>query len=218
MKASRLAHLCSAAARHSLVGAFVLVSLLSASQPVEAHGDVKGDAAMPVTSGATGPQMTVYRSASCGCCTSWGSHIASAGYRIEDHVTENMDAVKKARGVSPQQASCHTAVVEGYVIEGHVPASAIQRLLTERPNIRGLAVPGMPMGSPGMEVAFLVLKIFTKASDCLTDRFFSIILFATNKAFSKPTKILACPGDNFLFSIKFKTSRGKVNNLKLFVI
>ena len=153
MKASRFAHLCSAGVRQSLVGAFVVVSLLSASQPVEAHGDVKGDGEMPVTSGATGPQITVYRSASCGCCTSWGSHIASAGYRIEDHVTEDMDAVKKARGVSPQQASCHTAVVEGYVIEGHVPASAIQRLLTERPNIRGLAVPGMPLGSPGMEVA-----------------------------------------------------------------
>ena len=87
MKASCFAHLCSAAVRQSLVGVFVVVSLLSASQPVEAHGDVKGDAAMPVTSGATGPQMTVYRSASCGCCTSWGSHIASAGYRIEDHVT-----------------------------------------------------------------------------------------------------------------------------------
>ena len=153
MKASRFAHLCSAAVRQSLVGAFVVVSLLSASQPVEAHGEAKGDGEMPVTSGAIGPQMTVYRSASCGCCTSWGSHIASAGYRIEDHVTEDMDAVKKARGISPQQASCHTAVVEGYVIEGHVPASAIHRLLSERPNIRGLAVPGMPMGSPGMEVA-----------------------------------------------------------------
>ena len=64
-----------------------------------------------------------------------------------------MDAVKKARGVRPQQASCHTAVVEGYVIEGHLPAFSIQRLLAERPNIRGLAVPGMPLGSPGMEVA-----------------------------------------------------------------
>ena len=63
-----------------------------------------------------------------------------------------MDAVKKACGISPQQASCHTADVEGSVIEGHVSASAIQRLFTERPNIRGLAVPGMPMGSPGMEV------------------------------------------------------------------
>ena len=76
-----------------------------------------------------------------------------------------MDAVKKVRGVSSQQASCHTADVEGYVIEGHVPASAIQRLLKERPNIRGLAVPGMPMGSPGMEVSgvesepFVVLAI-----------------------------------------------------------
>ena len=152
MNASRFASQASAAVRQSFVGAFVVVSLLSAIQPVQAHGDVKGDAAMPVTSGAIGPQMTVYRSASCGCCTSWGSHIASAGYRIEDHVTEDMDAVKKARGISPQQASCHTADVEGYVIEGHVSASAIQRLLTERPNIRGLAVPGMPMGSPGMEV------------------------------------------------------------------
>jgi len=153
MKASRFAPQCSAAVRLGFVGAFVVVSLLSAIQPVQAHGEVKGDAAMPDTSRETGPQMTVYRSASCGCCTSWGSHIASAGYRIEDHVTEDMDAVKKAHGVSPQQASCHTAVVEGYVIEGHVPASAIQRLLTERPNIRGLAIPGMPMGSPGMEVA-----------------------------------------------------------------
>ena len=153
MKALRFAPQCSAAVRQGFVGAFVVVSLLSAIQPVQAHGDVKGNAAMPDTSSATGQKMTVYRSASCGCCTSWGSHIASAGFRIEDHVTEDMDAVKKARGISPQQASCHTADVEGYVIEGHVPASAIQRLLSERPNIRGLAVPGMPMGSPGMEVA-----------------------------------------------------------------
>ena len=64
-----------------------------------------------------------------------------------------MDAVKTARGLSSHQASCHTAMVEGYVIEGHVPASAIQRLLDERPDIRGLAVPGMPIGYPGMEVA-----------------------------------------------------------------
>jgi len=87
MKASRFAHLCSAAVRQSLAGAFVVVSLLSASQPVEAHGDVKGDAAMPVNSGATGPQMTVYRSASAVAVRHGGSHIVSAGYRIEDHVT-----------------------------------------------------------------------------------------------------------------------------------
>ena len=109
MKDSRFVSLGLVALRQGFVGAFVVVSLLSAIQSVQAHGDVGDDVAMPVTSGASGPQMTVYRSASCGCCTSWGSHIASAGYRIEDHDTENMDAVKRARGISPQQASCHTA-------------------------------------------------------------------------------------------------------------
>ena len=152
MKASRSVARWQASARQGLVGACVVGSLLFWIQPVHAHGDVKGDAAMPDTSSAAGPQMTVYRSASCGCCTQWGEHIASAGFRIDDHVTEDMDAVKQKRGVNSQQASCHTADVEGYVIEGHVPASAIQRLLRERPNIRGLAVPGMPMGSPGMEM------------------------------------------------------------------
>ena len=153
MKASRSIARWQASARQGLVGACVVGSLLLGIHPVHAHGDVKGDAAMPDTSSAAGPQMTVYRSASCGCCTQWGSHIASAGFRIDDHVTEDMEAVKKERGVSSQLTSCHTADVEGYVIEGHVPASAIQRLLKERPNIRGLAVPGMPLGSPGMEVA-----------------------------------------------------------------
>ena len=118
MKASRFASQDLASLRKGLVGDFVVVSLLSAIQPVLAHCDVKGDAAMPDTSRATGPEMTVYRSVSCGCCTSWGFHIASAGFRIENHVTEDMDAVRKARGVSSQQASCHTAVVQGVVIEG----------------------------------------------------------------------------------------------------
>ena len=139
-------------ARRGFVGACVVGSLLFWIQPVQPHGDVKGDAAMPETKSAARPQISVHRSASCGCCTQWGAHIAMAGFRIDDHVTEDMDAVKQERGVNSQQASCHTADVEGYVIEGHVPASAIQRLLRERPHIRGLALPGMPMGSPGMEV------------------------------------------------------------------
>ena len=160
MKTLRFVAHWSASVRQGFVGAFVVGSLFWVMQPANAHGDVRGDAAMPDTISAMGPQMTVYRSASCGCCTKWGSHIASAGFRIDDHVTEDMDAVKMARGVSPRQASCHTAVVEGYVIEGHVPASAIQRLLKERPNIRGLALPGMPMGSPGMEVGGVEFERF----------------------------------------------------------
>ena len=158
MKASRLMSQCSAAVRQGL-GVFVVCSLFLVIQPVQAHGDAKGDAAMPDTSRAAGPQITIYRSESCDCLH-WGSHIASVGFRIDDHVTEDMDVVKNARGVNPQQASCHTAVVEGYVIEGHVPASSIDRLLKERPDVRGLAVPGMPMGSPGMEVAVVEAESF----------------------------------------------------------
>lgn len=177
MKTSRSAAHWSASVQQGFIGAFVVGSLLWVIQPVHAHGDVKGDAAMPDTSSATGPQMTIYRSASCGCCTKWGSHIASAGFGIDDHVTEEVDAVKKERGVSSQQASCHTADVEGYVIEGHVPASAIQRLLKERPNIRGLAVPGMPIDSPGMEVSgveaepFEVLAIEHDGTTSVFDRY-----------------------------------------------
>ena len=160
MKASRSIAHWSASVRQVFVGAYVIGSLSWGIQPVHAHGDVKGGAAMPDTSSAAGLQMTVYRSASCGCCTQWGSHIASAGFRMDDHVTEDMDAVKDKHGVSSQHASCHTADVEGYVIEGHVPASAIQRLLMERPNIRSLAAPGMPMGSPGMEVSGVEAESF----------------------------------------------------------
>ena len=132
---------------------------------------------MPDTKGALGPELTIDRSASCGCCTQWGSHIASAGFRINDQIREDMNLVKQQRGVRSALASCHTAVVEGYVIEGHIPASAIQRLLAERPNIRGLAVPGMPVGSPGMEVkgvkaeSFEVLAIGHDGSSSVFSRY-----------------------------------------------
>ena len=144
---------------------------------VQAHGDAKGPSVMPATSEATGPAMTIYRSASCGCCTQWGEHIAAAGFRINDQVNDDMDRVKQANGIAPGQASCHTAIVEGYVIEGHVPATSIQRLLAERPDIRGLAVSGMPIGSPGMEVegqkahSFSVMAIAHDGSISVFDRF-----------------------------------------------
>lgn len=130
----------------------LLLLLAIAPLPTLAHGTSAGPEAMPITTGVTGPVVSVYRSASCGCCTLWGDHIAAAGFRLDDHVTEEMDAVKATRGIPSELSSCHTAVVEGYVIEGHVPASAIQRLLQEKPDIRGLTAPGMPMGSPGMEM------------------------------------------------------------------
>ena len=157
----------------ALLSSLVLCSHVS----VQVRGDAKGPSVVPGTSEATGPSMTSYRADSCGCCTQWGEHIAAAGFRINDQVNDDMNRLKQANGVARDQASCHTAIVEGYVIEGHVPASSIQRLLAERHDIRGLAVPGMPIGSPGMEVKgrtadpFAVMAIAHDGSTTVFDRY-----------------------------------------------
>ena len=98
-------------------------------------------------------QMTVYKTPTCGCCSNWVDHMKAAGFPIEAVDTTHVDlqGIKRVHGVPAHAASCHTAVVDGYVVEGHVPAEDVARMLRERPDIRGLAVPGMPMGSPGME-------------------------------------------------------------------
>jgi len=98
---------------------------------------------LPVRAEGKGPLITVVRSASCECCRQWERHLEAAGFRINDQISESID---------PTQAFCHTASVAGYAIEGHVPAASVQCLLADRPDIRGLAVPGMPIGSPGMEM------------------------------------------------------------------
>jgi len=95
--------------------------------------------------------ITVYKSPTCGCCSAWIEHLKQNGFEVTAHDTVNMNQLKQSPGVSPEHASCHTAEISGYVIEGHVPAAEIKRLLNEKPALSGLAVPGMPMGSPGME-------------------------------------------------------------------
>ena len=97
------------------------------------------------------PAITVWKDPNCGCCGAWVGHLRSNGFVATVVETADMKAVKAKRGVPAALASCHTAEVSGYVIEGHVPARAILRLLDERPIGQGLAVPGMPIGSPGME-------------------------------------------------------------------
>ena len=106
-------------------------------------------AATPATDA---PLLAVHKSPTCGCCIVWMAHLRDAGLRTEAHDTDALAAFKREAGVPDDLQSCHTAIVEGYFIEGHVPAADIQRLLAERPDARGLAVPGMPLGSPGMEV------------------------------------------------------------------
>ena len=95
--------------------------------------------------------ITVYKSASCGCCAKWVDHLRANGFAPSVHDEENMDAIKDEMGVPKHLRSCHTALVGGYVIEGHVPADVIRKLLRERPAVVGIAAPGMPNGSPGME-------------------------------------------------------------------
>ena len=97
------------------------------------------------------PAVTVYKSASCGCCNSWVEHLRSAGFVVTAYNTDDLGSVMTSMGVPAQLGSCHTARVGDYVIEGHVPADLIRKLLTEHPAILGLAVPGMVTGSPGME-------------------------------------------------------------------
>jgi len=109
-----------------------------------------------VVSGAslakTPPVITVHKDPTCGCCDGWVAHLKQAGFETVVHQVEDMSVVKTRLGIHATLMSCHTGEVNGYAIEGHVPADAIKRLIAKKPKaIRGLAVPGMPIGSPGME-------------------------------------------------------------------
>ena len=100
---------------------------------------------------ATLPPVVVYKLATCGCCQTWSEHMQAAGFPVETRDTQDLDAIKTEVGVPFGQGSCHTAKVGDYFVEGHVPADDVKRLLAERPDALGLTVPGMPIGSPGME-------------------------------------------------------------------
>lgn len=101
---------------------------------------------------AAAHKLVVYKSPTCGCCGAWVEHVQEAGFEVEVHDMMNVQPVKDQHGLPGHLGSCHTTLVDGYVVEGHVPADVIRRLLRERPAVAGIAVPGMPIGSPGMEV------------------------------------------------------------------
>jgi len=123
------------------------------------------------------PRVYVVKTPTCGCCSAWVDHARSAGFLIEvtDVTQEALWALKESLSITPELASCHTARVEGYFIEGHVPADDISRLLKERPDALGLTVPGMPIGSPGMEMgaqsdAFNTLLVLRDGSTQVFER------------------------------------------------
>ena len=97
-------------------------------------------------------RIVVYKNDSCGCCKLWVQHLLGAGFEVQVHDVDNLGPIKERVGIPVAKGSCHTAEVGGYFVEGHVPAADIKRLLRERPLAKGLTVPGMPAGSPGMEV------------------------------------------------------------------
>lgn len=136
------------AAAAGLLATGVLVVLVAAgmSRDDGAASDVPA-----VSAAGAGPAVHVYKTATCGCCAKWVDHLREAGFAVTVEDTRDLMAVKRREGIPTDLSSCHTALVNGYVVEGHVPASVVQAFLDEAPQARGLAVPGMPMGSPGME-------------------------------------------------------------------
>lgn len=127
--------------------------------PVVASQAMLQSPAVPPASGL--PAMLVHKHESCGCCGVWVEHMREAGFTVEVKDVEDMGPVKSRLGIPYGMGSCHTAEVAGYFIEGHVPAEDVKRLLSERPDAKGLALPGMPLGSPGMEHPDGVRQPFT---------------------------------------------------------
>jgi hypothetical protein len=126
-----------------------LVASLLAAAPFAWAGGTAADGEREAD--GRGQTIQVYKTPTCGCCTKWIDHLRAAGFAVEATDLPDLTSLKAMNGVPAGLSSCHTATIEGYVIEGHVPASDIVKLLKERPKVAGLAVPGMPMGSPGME-------------------------------------------------------------------
>lgn len=159
-------------AKHTLFAAITLGSLTvmtaCARTPDATNGNASAPAAetqqTPPPTADTGstklsqradaalPRMVVHKSASCGCCGSWIDHMRAAGFQVEVRDSDNLNPVKERVGVPLGKGSCHTAEVGGYFVEGHVPAQDIKRLLAQKPDAKGLVLPGMPAGSPGMDM------------------------------------------------------------------
>lgn len=146
----RVSHL---ARKSLLLGAGLALSACARPPETALAATPVAASAQPSTAAAdTLPRVLVHKSPTCGCCGLWVEHLRQAGFPVEVRDQENIHPIKERLGIPFGKGSCHTAQVDGYVIEGHVPVQDIKRLLAERPQARGLTLPGMPAGSPGMEM------------------------------------------------------------------
>jgi hypothetical protein len=140
---------CSKEEEHEGPGPFKVASYPNAT--TSAPSAPSATSAPSANSAASSVSIKVYKTPTCGCCKAWVGHLEEAGFKVEVVDMPDLSAVKTKYGVKPELQACHTAVVGNYTIEGHVPADLIVKMLNEKPAIAGLAVPGMPSGSPGME-------------------------------------------------------------------
>ena len=157
---------------HVLLFALILAPVLllsnaGASEPASATQSARSSAKAPSKAAASPvaskklPVALVHKSPTCGCCEVWVNHLKQNGFRVDVRNHDNLNPIKERLGGPYGKGSCHTAEIGGYVIEGHVPASDIKRLLAEKPDAKGLVLPGMPIGSPGMEVAGAPVRPYT---------------------------------------------------------
>lgn len=147
--------------KHNLLHGLVLCAALGAAASVMAQPlqQGSGPATSPASSGGAGqalPVVEIYKSAECGCCKAWAEHLQKNGFTVILHDVDDIPAARKKLGMPDRYGSCHTARAGQYLVEGHVPAADIKRLLKDRPKAIGLAVPSMPAGSPGMEGEYSV--------------------------------------------------------------
>lgn len=136
-----------------LLAAFVGLGLWGLLSGGASRDAVAAEARQLASAPDGAPVVTVYKNPTCACCGEWADHLRASGFRVEMKEGEDLMKAKQRLGIAPDLASCHTAEVGGYALEGHVPADVIHQLLAEKPDIRGLAVPGMPAGVPGMPEA-----------------------------------------------------------------
>jgi hypothetical protein len=137
--------------RHATAAAALFAAACGGSAPESQSSSAAHAAPVQVAHAAEATPITVYKTPTCGCCKKWVEHLEKNGFRVTVEDMDDVSPVKAQHGVPGDLHSCHTGVVDGYVVEGHVPADVIRKLLAERPQVAGIAVPGMPMGSPGME-------------------------------------------------------------------
>lgn len=137
----------------ALAGTSAMMACTRSPQPISAvEPSSKPVAAVAATSSDALPRVVMHKSPSCQCCALWVKHLRDAGFVVDVRNEDNLSPIKERVGVPYGKGSCHTAEIDDYFVEGHVPAEDIKRLLAQRPDAKGLVLPGMPMGSPGMEI------------------------------------------------------------------